>query len=161
VNWQRPVTIASILAVEIDKCSGTSPRTPGPTAQAGLPAELVGAWTSTVTKADLQAKGMTDERALNENSGHFTWTFSGDGTWTNAQTSLDGSPVMNPVFSGTWTGAPGTCIVTTTFPPQYADHGVGLTWRIEDGKLVLTVPDPPDDLYGLIPEMHPWTRVGG
>jgi hypothetical protein len=148
--------VATFLAAA---CGGSDKATAAATAVAGLPADLIGTWTSTVTKADLQAKGLTDEHALNENSGVFTLTLGADGTWSEAQTSLDGSPVMNPVFRGTWTGGSGTFVETTTFPTPFADHGVTLTWRIEDGKLVLTVPDPPDELYALGAEMHPWTRV--
>jgi hypothetical protein len=114
-----------------------------------------------VTRADLAAKGISDVHGQDENSGTFTWTFAADGTWSSVQTSVDGAPIANPVFRGTWTGGPGTLVVTTIFPPEYADNGLHFTWKIEDGKLSLRVLDPPDPVMPLIVETHPWVRASG
>jgi len=159
VNRLRAGILASFLAA-LAACGGSPSTSATASAVAGLPTDLIGTWTTTVTKDDLRAKGLTDTHVLNENSGTFTWTLAADGTWSSVQESLDNSPVFNPIARGTWTGVPGTMILTTTFPPEIADRGITMTWRIEDGKLVVRVPDPPDPLQPLGLEMHPWVRLG-
>jgi hypothetical protein len=151
----------AFLTAAITACTASPTASPSPSALAGLPAEVIGTWTTTITKDDLRSKGFTDEHVLDENSGRLTWTFAADGTWTFVQASLDNSPVFNPIAKGTWTGGPGTMTVTQTFPTQFADQGVHWTWRVEDGKLVLHVLDPPDPMYPMGPELHPLVRVTG
>ena len=129
-----------------------------PASLAGHP--LIGSWTTTVTRADIAAGGATDAATQNENAGRFTWTFAPDGTWTSVQESLDGAPVMNPVFRGTFVVDAATLIATTTFPAQYADTGLHYTWSIDGDALRLDVLDPPDPIMPLIVETHPWQRAG-
>src|SRR5687767_691123 len=99
------------IALAITGCGSGPTAAPGsgtPTADvssAGSTASrspLIGSWSTTITKADLQAAGITDPGAQNENSGRFTFTFGPDGTWTQVQESVDGSPILNPVFRGTY-----------------------------------------------------------
>ena len=142
---------------------GASPSTASvggtpPASLAGHP--LLGAWTVEVTKADLAAAGVSDPGAQGENSGRFTWTFAPDGTWTSVQESLDGSPVINPIFRGTFVVDDSTLIATTTFPAQYADAGLHYAWAVEGDELRLDLTDPPDAVLPVIVETHPWHRAG-
>jgi hypothetical protein len=129
-----------------------------PAVPAGHP--LVGAWTTEVTKADLRAAGVTDPGALNENSGRFTWTFAPDGTWTSVQESLDGAPVHNPVFRGTWVVDGGTFVAKTTFPEQYRDEGLHYSWTAAGDEVRFDLLDPPDPILPVVVETHAWIRAG-
>ena len=120
---------------------------------------LIGSWTAEVTRADVAEAGFTDAGTQNENAGRFTWTFAPDGTWTNVQESLDGAPVMNPVFRGTFSVEGTTLTATTTFPPEYADAGLHYAWSIDGDELRLDVLDPPDPIIPIIVETHPWQRA--
>ena len=85
----------------------------------------------------------------------FTTTFASDGTWSSAQTT--DVPIKWPLFRGTYkVVGDGSFDQTTTFPPDYAGDVVRFTWRMEDGALVLGVPEPPDPFLGMMTEMHPW-----
>jgi hypothetical protein len=65
-----------------------------------------------------------------------------------------------PVVRGTWTATGAdTFSQTTDFPADFAGDVVDFTWRIDDGKLVLRVPEPPDPILPVIMETHPWERV--
>ncbi len=154
------LALTLLVAAPATGC-GRSNGSPALTGSGPIAAELVGSWTSTVTREDFTTKGITDVHAQNENSGIFVWTFTDTGTWSSVQTSLDGAPIVNPVFRGTWTAVPGALTITTAFPAEYADNGVRFTWQIEDGKLSLHVLDPPDPLMPIIVETHPWVRPGG
>ena len=167
---------ALVMTLAAAACSGSPTATPGstgpgstgPTSTASAtdggaaPATaLVGAWTTTITKADLQAAGITDPGAHNENSGRFTFTFGPDGSWTQVQESLDGSPIYNPVFRGTYTADGASFVATTTFPEEYADAGLHFTWALAGADLKLDLLDPPDDVLPVVMETRPWTRTGG
>jgi hypothetical protein len=155
-------TLVLAAGVALAGCAGVvSTATPAPTqttAAAGA-SPLVGSWRMELTKPDLANAGVSDPGLQNENSGRFTWTFAGDGTWTSIQESLDGSLVMNPVFRGTYTVAGGTFVATTSFPEQYADSGLHYAFTIDGAALRLDVLDPPDPIVELIAETHPWVRV--
>ena len=143
--------------------AGPAAGSPGPgSAEAGIPADfpLLGSWTVEVTKADLEAAGISDPRARNENSGRFTWTFNPDGTWTTVQESLDGSPVNSPVFRGTYSVDGSTLTSTTTFPDEFRDAGLHYTWALNGDEVRLDLLDPPDPILPLIVETHPWRRAG-
>ena len=129
---------------------------------AAIPATfpLLGAWTTSITKADLAAGGITDPNAQNENSGKFTWTFAADGTWTQVQESLDGSPINSPVFQGTYTVDGTSIVATTTFPEQYRDDGLRYDFVLEGDAVRFDLLDPPDPVLPVIVETHPWTRAG-
>jgi hypothetical protein len=151
-----------VLAAGVAACAtpGASPpadATP-PAALAGHP--LVGAWTVDVTRADLAAGGIADPNAQNENSGRFVWTFAADGTWTQVQQSLDGAPVNNPVFQGTFTVDGDQLVMTTQFPEEYRDDGLHYTWVVEGEEARFDLLDPPDPMLPLIVETHPWKRAG-
>ncbi|MEO8274045.1 MAG: hypothetical protein ABI620_08255, partial [Chloroflexota bacterium] len=120
---------------------------------------LIGSWITSVTKDDLATGGVTDPAARNENSGRFTWTFGADRTWTTVQESLDGSPINNPIFRGTWTVDAGTFVMTTEFPAEYKDSGLHYTWTIDGNALTLDLLEPPDPLLPLVVETHPWLRA--
>ena len=118
----------------------------------------LGSWTTTITEEDLRAAGMTDDGLIAENTGVFVTTYSGDGTWSTAQTT--DVPIKWPLFQGTYTVAgDGLIDQTTTFPPEYAGDVVRFTWRIEDGALILGVPEPPDPVLPIMTETHPWQPV--
>jgi hypothetical protein len=121
---------------------------------------LVGTWQMTVTKEDLQAGGISDPGSLNENSGRFTRTFRADGTWASAQESLDGSPIFNPAWRGTYTVEGDELGVAIDFPTQYQGDRERYRWAIEGGELRLAMLEPSDDpVARLLAESHPWTRT--
>ena len=155
-------TFTAALAVVVMACSGAGPSAPAsaPTEQAASQAALpdgfpLGTWTSTITEEDLRAAGMSDAGLIKENTGVFTTTFASDGTWSTAQAT--DAPIRWPLFRGTYDVAgDGLIDQTTTFPPDYAGDVVRFAWRMEDGALVLGVPEPPDPFLGMMTEMHPW-----
>jgi len=129
--------------------------TPGPL-PSGFP---LGSWSTVITAADLRAGGITGEGEIGENSGTFTMTMSPDGTWTASQVSE--TPLLRPVFKGTWTvNGPDGFTQVTTFPQDYAGDAVDFTWTIEGGSLLLKVVDPPDPILPIITESHPWQPAG-
>lgn len=152
---------SAIAALLLVACGGpAAPATPtGPAPMASGDSALIGTWTTTITKADLEAAGLTDPGLHNENSGRFTWTFRPDGTWTQVQESLDGAPVNTPVFRGTYTATAGTFFATTEFPEQYRDEGLPFTWVVDGADLRIFVLDPPDEIMPVIVQTHPWTRA--
>lgn len=156
-------TLIAALAVLVMACTGgAGPSAPAaaPTVQpaslAALPGGFpVGSWTTTITEEDLRKAGMTDAGLIKENAGVFTTTFASDGTWSTTQTT--DAPVKWPLFRGTFTVAgDGVIDQTTTFPPDYAGDVVRFTWRMENGALVLGVPEPPDPVLAILTETHPW-----
>ena len=119
----------------------------------------LGSWSTVITAADLQAGGVTGEGEIGENTGTFTMTMSPDGTWTASQVSE--TPLLRPVFKGTWTAnGPDGFTQVTTFPQDYAGDAVDFTWKIEGGSLMLKVVDPPDPILPIITESHPWQPAG-
>src|SRR5215213_4619842 len=163
-----PAVLAAILAIGAiagscgTRDGGASSAPAGPTDDGGaVPSgfPLVGTWTVDITKADLEAAGVTDPGLRNENSGRFTWTFAADGTWTSVQESLDGSAIMSPVYRGTYAADRGAMTVRTDFPEQYRDDGLHYTWTIDGDGVRLDVLDPPDPVLPLIVETKPWRRV--
>ena len=153
--------VALGLAIATVGCAaGASPSGAAlsPTA-ASVPAGFpIGTWTTTITDDDLRAGGLTDAAALSENAGSFTLEMAADGTWTTTQVS--DVALKWPVFRGTWTvSGPDKFSQTTDFPADFAGDVVDFTWRIEDGKLVLRLPNPPDPILPIIMESHPWERL--
>ena len=163
----RLVTLIAIGAI-VGACAGgaASPAPSGLPAvsapvssAASIPSAIVGSWTTTITADDLRAAGLTDEGALAENTGTFTLTLGGDGTW---ETSQEASvPVKWPVFRGSME-ATGTDSFrqTTTFPTDFAGDVVDFTWSIKDGGLLIKVVNPPDPVLPVVMETHPWQRKG-
>jgi hypothetical protein len=161
-----------VLVAVVAACATPGPSTPpggtapGGTAHGGTtPAALadhplLGAWTVDITRADVAAGGITDPGTQNENAGRFVWTFSADGTWTQVQQSLDGAPVNNPVFQGTFTIVGDQLVMITEFPEQYRDDGLHYTWAVEGDEARFDLLDPPDPVLPLIVETHPWKRAG-
>jgi hypothetical protein len=123
-------------------------------------AGLLGTWETTITKDDLRAAGVTDPGLLNENAGRFTATYAADGTWSTAQVSLDGSPVFNPVFRGTWTATADTLEIHVAFPEPYAGDVTTYGWTRDGNELRLTLIGPEDPIGKVITEAHPWGRAG-
>ena len=123
---------------------------------AAVPSDFpIGSWSTTITEADLRARGVTSEGELAENAGTTTMTIAADGTWTTAQEAS--VPLRWPVFKGTWTATgPDSFNQVTTFPPDYAGDSVDFTWMIEDGSLILKVVNPPDHILPILVESHPW-----
>ena len=166
------MTLAAVLAA----CSASPATTGGSSAASttaggspiALPAGFpVGTWTTTITEADLAAVsdeslaaiGMSRDNLVDENSGVFTTTFGTDGTWSTLQ-ATEPAPKW-PVFRGTFVPVGADAIdQTTTFPPDFAGDVVRFTWRVEDGRLHLTVPDPPDPVLPVLTEAHPWSPAG-
>lgn len=155
-------TLIAAVAVMLMACTAAGPSAPAsaPIVQAPGLAALpegfpIGSWTSTITEEDLRKAGVTDAGLIKENSGMFTTTFASDGTWSTAQTT--DAPIKWPLFRGTFEVAgDGLIDQTTTFPPDYAGDVVRFTWRMENGALVLGVPEPPDPFLGMMTAMHPW-----
>ena len=124
-------------------------------ASVAIPAALVGAWTTTISEADLRAGGVTAAGELAENRGVFTLRLGADGTWSTAQVS--DVPVRWPVFKGTYQATgPDTFRQVTTFPADYLGDAVDFTWSLKDGALVLRVPNPPDPILPIVTGAHPW-----
>jgi len=119
-------------------------------------ADLLGTWQVTITKDDLRAAGFTDPGLLNENAGRFTTTYAADGTWSTAQVSLDSSPVVNPVFRGTWTATADTLEIHVAFPEPYAGDVTTYGWTRDGNELRLTLIGPDDPIGKVITEAHPW-----
>ena len=163
----RTIVIATFAVAIAAGCS-SSPRAPssgspggaitpaasssGATALGGAP---IGSWTTTLSKADLLAGGITDVGELTENAGVFTMTLGADGTWTTAQQTP--VAVRWPVFRGTWTATgPDSFRQRTDFPADFAGDVVDFTWKLDDGALVLKVVNPPDHVLPVIMQTHPW-----
>jgi hypothetical protein len=128
--------------------------------QRAAASELVGTWQATVTREDLQAGGVSEAGLLNENSGRFTRSFGADGTWTAAQESLDGSPIHNPVFRGSYTVEGAEFRSHIDFPPEYQGNDERYGWAVHGSELRLTLVEPTDDVLArLVTESHPWTRT--
>jgi hypothetical protein len=147
--------------------SAAAAESPGGSAVALPTGFPVGAWTTTITAEDLEAIGddilanigMSRKDLVKENSGTFTTTFGADGTWSTVQDT--DQPVKWPVFRGTFTPVGDDAFdQATSFPPDFAGDVVRFTWRTADGKLHLTVPDPPDPVLPVITESHPWSPAG-
>lgn len=156
--------LAVLAALALAGCAGSTTPTPAgsPTASyEPAPADfpLLGAWTTTITREELQAAGMTDPGGLNENSGVFTWAFEADGTWRQVQLSLDGSPVVNPAFGGHYTVEDQVIEAVTDFPVAYAGDVVHFAFDVDGDAVTFEVLDPPDDILPIITETHPWTRT--
>ncbi len=153
----------AVVASACGSASGGSPAAPAlasPAAASGSAIEIpagfpIGSWTVTITDDDLTAADVTNPGLVTENTGVFTTTFAADGTWTTVQET--DAPVRWPVFRGTFTPV-GTDAMdqVTTFPPDFAGDVVRFTWRLEDGQLHLTVPEPPDEFLPIVIETHPW-----
>lgn len=153
------IAIVALVAACAQPAAGTGAPAGSGRSPAGAPAgfPLIGTWTSTITAADLEAAGITDPGAIQENAGRFTWTFEADGTWRQAQVSLTDTPILNPVFSGMFAVDDGVLVVTTTFPEQYRDAGLHYTWQITGvGAVSFRLQDPPDPMLPVIVEAHPW-----
>ena len=127
----------------------------GVPAPSGFP--LIGSWTTSITKDDLRAAGITDPGLLNENSGRFVWTFAQDGTWTSVQQSLDGSPIRAPVYRGHYTVDGPILVAVTEFPPEYRDAGLRYRWALANGQVRFELLNPPDPIAPVIVSAHPWT----
>lgn len=161
---QRCILTMALAAMAIGCAGGQGPggTTPAPSDQAGNLASLpegfpVGSWTSTITEDDLREAGVAVS-LIEENAGVFITTYDPDGTWSTSQAT--DVPIKWPLFRGTFTVAgDGLIDQTTTFPPEYAGDVVRFTWQMEDGALVLGVPQPPDPVLKILMETHPWQPV--
>jgi hypothetical protein len=158
--------IVATLTLAVGLTTGCSAAPAGsPAAQSRVPADStasttpegfpLGAWTTTITEADLRAGGVTGAGELRENSGTFTMTLADNGIWTVTQKA--NVPIRWPVFRGTYSvTGPKSFRQQTDFPPDYTGDVVDFEWRIENGDLVLEVPNPPDRLLPIVMETHPW-----
>jgi hypothetical protein len=164
VSAPRLVLAAAITGLIALGCSVAAPSSPvassGPEASApapgsaAIPAAIVGSWTTTITRDDLTAAGITGGE-LDENSGVFTTTFGADGTWSTSQET--DVPVRWPVFKGTLEATgPNSFRQTTTFPSDFAGDVVDFTWSMKDGALLIKVVNPPDPILPIVTETHPW-----
>ena len=157
-----PLSLSVLLVVAGAGCAspGASPVVGGtpPAAVAGHP--LIGTWTVDVARSDFEAAGVTDPGLQNENSGRFLWTFAADGSWTQVQQSLDGAPINNPVFRGTYVVEGDQLIATTQFPEQFQDAGLHYTFAVTGDEARFDLLDPPDATLPVIIESHPWKRGG-
>lgn len=166
MNGRRHRTIGLLtlvlVALTLDACAtgpASAPASSPPAPETSIPEGFpIGTWTSTISEDDLRAGGLTDPAALRENVGLFTMTLAADGTWTIAQQT--DVPIRWPVFRGTWTPTgPNSFDQRTEFPPDYAGDVVGFTWQLDDDQLLLRIPDPPDEVLGVLTEAHPWVRA--
>jgi hypothetical protein len=138
----------------------TATGSPAATSSSGVPAGFpLGSWTTTITETDLRAGGITGTGELSENAGTFTMTLAGDGTWTVTQDT--DAPIRWPVFRGTYTmTGPTSFQQRTEFPPDFAGDLVDFEWRVDQGTLLLEVPNPPDHVLPIVMETHPWQPAG-
>ena len=158
----RLITIVGAVLVVAGCASGASaPSTSSGASHEPAPAghPLIGAWTTTITRDDLQAGGVTEEGLLIENSGIFTWVLEADGTWRQVQVGLDGAPRMTPVFSGYYTLDGADLVMVTEFPEQYRDDGLRYTVEVAGDTATFKLLNPPDPMLTVIVERHPWSRV--
>ena len=143
-------------ALPATAASSTTGSAPPASSAAALPDGFpIGSWTTTITDADLRAGGLTGAGDLSENAGVFTLIMGEDGTWTTTQKTE--ATIRWPVFRGTWisTGS-NSFSQRTDFPADFAGDVVDFTWKIENGNLVLELPNPPDPVLPIIMETHPW-----
>jgi hypothetical protein len=150
---RRAVAIV-VVTLSMAGCSAAASSTPLPSGSSGLP--LIGSWTTTITKDDLRAAGITDPGLLNENSGRFIWTFLPDRTWTVVQQSLDGSPVRQPVFRGHFTLDGPILVAVTEFPAEFRDNGLRYRWTLANGEVRFELLNPPDPIASIVVGTHPW-----
>jgi hypothetical protein len=160
--WPGALTrlaVATLIAALVVAACGASGGGPSGSRGAQVESPLVGTWQMTVSRDDLQGAGISDPGLLNENAGRFTRTFRADGTWTSAQESLDGSPIHNPAWRGTYTIEGDEMRVQIEFPTEY--QGMErYRWTIQESELRLTMLEPTDDpIARLGAEAHPWTRT--
>jgi hypothetical protein len=162
-----------VTAMSLVACSAGTPATGASASATGsttgsalaLPSGFpVGTWTTTITADDLDAVsdesladlGMSRDNLINENVGIFTTTFAADGTWSTVQDT--DRETKWPVFRGTYSPVGADAFdQVTTFPPDFAGDVVRFTWRTEDGRLILAVPEPPDPVLPVLTEAHPWS----
>ena len=165
------MTVAILAACNAGSGSASAPApsaAPSIGASAAIPAGFpIGAWTTTITADDLSSVSdeelatirISRDNFIGEITGTFTTTFAADGSWSTLQETE--RPVKWPVFRGTFAPVGEDAFdQVTTFPPDFAGDVVRFTWRIEDGLLHLTVPDPPDPVLAIITEAHPWSPAG-
>jgi hypothetical protein len=152
---------ATILVTACGSPAGSMSPSPAGASHDPAPADfpLIGTWTTTITRDDLRAAGVTAEGLLNENSGFFTWALEADGTWRLVMVSLVGAPVMNPVFSGYYTVAGDVLVAVTEFPDIYRDEGLQYAFELDGDAVTFDNPDAPDVMWRVIIEAHPWTRA--
>jgi len=158
----RALLLVAAVLVPVGCGSGTSSATGSPTGtptSTSTSSPLVGAWATSITKADLAAAGVTDPGLQNENSGRFIWTFEPDGSWTSVQESLDGSPLNNPVFRGTYIVHGSALVAITEFPAEFRDAGLHYAFTLEGSSVRFDILDPPDPMLPVIVETHAWTRT--
>ena len=160
---------AGAFAVAIAGCSAgaASPQPsspPAPSSPAGSAFAVpdgfpIGAWTTTITEADLRAGGLTTGGEIAENTGVVTLTMADDGTWSTVQEAA--VDLRWPVFRGTWSVVDQDKFrQTTTITSDYAGDVVDFTWQVANGALVLKVDTPPDPVLPIIIETHPWQPKG-
>lgn len=156
------MAVVSAVAAGCGAGTGTTAPSPGHTGPTPPPGFLLlGSWTTTITRADLTAAGITDPGSINENAGRFTWTFSPDGTWRQVQVSLDDVSILNPVYAGSYVVEGDHLTATTDFPEQYRDDGIRYRWVFTPGAGVqFAIENPPDPLLPIIMESHPWLPAG-
>jgi hypothetical protein len=166
-------TLVVIATMALAGCSAGTPATAAPASAAAspngsalaLPSGFpVGTWTTTISAEDLAKVsdeslaeiGMSRDNLVKENAGVFTTTIAADGTWSTVQDT--DQEVKWPVFRGTFAPVGNDAFdQTTTFPPDFAGDTVRFTWRIEDGRLILAVPEPPDPVLPVLTAAHPWS----
>ena len=153
------VLLASVM-VGCAAPSGTAPvpgQGAGGSGSAAAGSVPIGVWTSILTADDLRGAGFTEAGLIAENTGTFTLTIAGDGTWTVAQEAAE--PVRWPVFRGTWTAtSTDTLTMRTEFPTDYSGDTVTVSWSSGPEGLNTRVLSPPDPLLRLQWERHPWAR---
>ncbi len=164
-RWRAGAMALVVLAISVAACGTPAASSPSATTAGGASANaipsdfpLIGTWVTSITKDELAAAGIADPRGQSENAGRFTWTFSADGTWTQVQESLDGSPINSPVFRGTYAVIDNELVATTQFPEQYADSGLRYTWTLDGDAVTFDLLNPPDDILPLIIETNLWMR---
>ncbi len=162
-----------VATIALVGCSAGTPATGASASATGAPNGSalalpsgfpIGTWTTTITAEDLEAVsdealaviGMSRDNLVKENAGVFTTTFAADGTWSTVQDT--DRETKWPVFRGTFIPVGADAIdQVTTFPPDFAGDVVRFTWRTEDGRLILAVPEPPDPVLPVVTEAHPWS----
>ena len=157
----HPIVAVFLMVILLTACAPAATpapiSTPAPPTAASNPQDaLVGTWTSTVTKEDLQRVDPDfPAEYMCENSGTFVWKFNGDGTIAVDQTALEECPTPDhPHIEDTWS-LDGNLITFAKGTPNQEVYAIAiagdqLTFEVESSEC------PP---CMAINTANPWTRL--
>jgi hypothetical protein len=124
--------LGALLSLVLLAACGTSDDGSKAPSATGSSSELVGTWTGSVTKEDLQ-RVVPDfpEEHLCDNAGRFDWTFNADGTFEIDQTALPDCPKPEVTHIEDKWSVDGDRVTFTNEQEVYE-------WSVEGDELTLT-----------------------